>query len=527
MLHPYFSAVVRPHPRLLIAALSLALGAGALPARAQNELTNFTATGRGGAVNALATEYQALGINPANLGRATGVKVAFTVMEFGVSMSSQTAPRSIFNNYIFNTEKQFARDASGKEPGATATNPIGPERQAAIDAFTGKNVGIVQGDLVPIAVSYYHPNFGGIAINTRYRLFGSADLGKDAAEMLFAGNNASVIRNNFDLRTGLPKANASIPTIAEALKDTRIQIQAVQEFNIGYGRRIYEGEGLSLSLGIGYRYLRGIGILDVRSDGKTLSAYGALSPVFEAEYPASIARDAAFNFKNKGGTSARFPSVGSGSGLDIGVSVTVAKNVHLSASIIDIGRMTWKANSVEIDPTQAITAFGRDANDPGEVTDAEGYKGISTYNFWKSLKRFQVNSDGATSPFKYKAAGERKINLPTRLRVGAGTDINEKLTVAVDGQIPFYSEIAGSYQSALVGAGVTYKPVYWLHLSTGVSGGAGFGASFPIGLAIVTRTYEGGIATRDVTGYFGEKNPYLSVVAGFLRFKIGAPNSNE
>ncbi len=508
------------------AALAVAALLSTVPAVAQNELSNFTATGRGGAINALATEYQALGINPANLGRAGGAKVAFTLGEFGVSLSSRTAPRSIFNDYIFNTDRQFARDVNGVEPGSTSANPIGTERQGVINAFTGENVGIVQADATPFAISYYHPSFGGIAINTRYRMFGSADLGKDAAEMIFAGNNASIIYKNFD-SDGQPYAGAKIPTVAEALKGTRLQIQAVQEFNIGYGRKVFEGEGVELSVGIGYRFIRGIGILDIRSDGKTLSTYGALSPVFDANYPVRIASNAQFNQKTEAGSSAQFPSVGSGSGIDLGVSATVSQKVHLSASIIDIGTMTWKANSVEIDPTQRLNAFGRDASDPGEVNSVDGYQGISTYNFWKSLKRFQVNSDSASSPFSYRPAGERKVKLPTRLRLGAGADLGEKFTVAIDGQLPFQKDLPGSYRSALVGAGVTYKPVYWLHLSTGVSGGAGFGASIPLGLAIVTRTYEGGIATRDIAGYFGDKNPYLSLVAGFLRFKIGAPNRND
>lgn len=520
MLHVTLSRFLTRRAALPVAALL----AAALPGRAQNELTNFTATGRGGAVNALATEYQALGINPANLGRATGVKVGFTLGEFGGSMSSRTAPRAIFNKYIFSTEDLFARNPDGSDVGSTPADPIGPERRKVINAFTGENVGIVQGDATPIGISFYHPNVGGIAINTRYRMLGSADLGKDAAELIFAGNNAAIIRNNFDLTTMTPRAGATVPTVAAALKGTRIQIQAIQEFNIGYGRKMFEGEGVEVSLGIGYRFIRGIGILDMRSDGKTLSAYGALSPVFDAAYPAAIARNSRFNQKTQEGSSANFPSVGTGSGLDFGISATVAKKVHLSASIIDIGKLTWKANSVEINQTQAIQPFGQTTD---EVSGNTMYTGPITYNFWKSLKRFQVNSDSTSSPFRYRAAGEREVKLPTRLRLGGATDLSEKVTIAADALLPFDKDIAGSYQSALVGAGITYKPVHWLQLSTGASGGAGYGLSIPLGIAIVTRTYEGGLATRDVMGYFGEENPYLSIVGGFLRFKLGVPNTTE
>lgn len=509
MKHSYLPPRAR---RVALAALALA---AALPGRAQNELTNFTATGRGGAINALATEYQALGVNPANLGRANGVKLAFSVGEFGVSLSSRTAPRSIFNNYVFNTNQKFERNTDGTDTPAGAA-----QRDAVVKAFTGENVGVMAVDATPFAISYYHPNVGGIAFNTRYRMFGSADLNETAAELIFRGDNAKVFKN----AVGQQIPAASLPLASAALNGTRIQLQAIQEFNLGYGRRVFEGEGVEVSLGLGFRYLRGIGILDVRADGKTLTAYGALSPVFDAEYPTAIKSNSDFTFKSEDGSSAKFPSVGSGTAFDVGVSATVADKVHLSASIIDVGKMTWKANLVEVEDAK-LARFFKDSVTGAPA--AEPYRGPLTYNFWKSLKQFQVNGNANDSPFEYSAAQKREVNLPTRLRLGAGTDLSEKVTIAVDGQLPFSKDLPGSYRSALVGAGVTYKPVYWLHLSTGVSGGAGFGASLPLGLAIVTRTYEGGIATRDITGYFGEKNPYLSLVAGFLRFKIGAPNTTE
>jgi hypothetical protein len=497
------------------AILSGVLALAALPATAQNELSNFTATGRGGAVNALATEYQALGVNPANLGRATGVKIGFTIGEFGASMSSRTASRTIFNKFLFNTEDQFNR-----VPGANRDSEKGKQERAdVVKAFTGENAGIVAADATPFAVSFYHPTIGGIAINTRYRMFGSADLNATAADLLFRGDNADVIQQN------LPTAAnplGTFPKASAALKGTRIQIQAIQEFNIGYGRKVYEGEGVEISLGLGLKFIRGIGILDVRSDGKTLTGYGALSPVFEADYPATIV--SGFNPKTKSSSSAQFPGVGRGSAFDIGISATVAKKVHLSASIIDVGKMTWDANLVEMQDA-TIKPY---TTDPTAASDPElNYPGPVTYNFWRAIKRFQVNGNSENSPFTYKPSKKREVKLPTRLRVGAASDLGDKFTVAIDGQLPFDKEIAGSYRSALVGAGVTYKPVYWLHLSSGVSGGAGFGASIPLGISIVTRTYEGGFATRDIMGYFGEDNPYLSVVAGFLRFKLGVPENPE
>ena len=72
-----------------------------------------------------------------------------------------------------------------------------------------------------------------------------------------------------------------------------------------------------------------------------------------------------------------------------------------------------------------------------------------------------------------------------------------------------------------MGAGLDFKPVRWLRLSSGLSGGAGYGLSLPLGVSFLTPVYEAGISTRDVSGYFSEKSPYASLAAGFLRFRFG------
>ena len=72
-----------------------------------------------------------------------------------------------------------------------------------------------------------------------------------------------------------------------------------------------------------------------------------------------------------------------------------------------------------------------------------------------------------------------------------------------------------------MGLGVDFRPLSWIRFSSGVSGGAGYGTSLPLGLTLVTPVWEAGLSSRDVLGYFSEKNPYYSVALGFLRFKLG------
>ena len=74
--------------------LLLTAGLLALPAAAwaQTELSNFTATGRGGVATTFATDYQAIGINPANLGRRGGaIGWPLRIGEVGAGVSSAVA----------------------------------------------------------------------------------------------------------------------------------------------------------------------------------------------------------------------------------------------------------------------------------------------------------------------------------------------------------------------------------------------------------------------------------------------------
>ncbi len=87
--------------------LLLTAGLLALPAAAwaQTELSNFTATGRGGVATTFAADYQAIGINPANLGRRGGAIVAFTLGEAGAGVSSESLTRQQLRKFVFDTNE--------------------------------------------------------------------------------------------------------------------------------------------------------------------------------------------------------------------------------------------------------------------------------------------------------------------------------------------------------------------------------------------------------------------------------------
>ena len=448
--------------------------------RAQNELSNFSATGRGGVVNSFAEGYQAIGVNPANLGRLGQPKVSFTIGEIGVGVASRSLSKSFFERIIFER-----------------TERITPADKAELlNALSNENAFNLNVDATTLGVAVSLPNgLGSIAISNRQRLSAHLALNRNAADVVINGKSAASLQPYYPT---VGAATLPPPRLSEFLDGTAIQMAWTSEYNIAYGLRVLDKPGFKLSAGAGYRYIQGIGIADIRAEGSELTAYSSLSPVFSVDYGALVSSPS-FNYKNGSGLS----PVGSGHGADVGLSAEIGKVVQLSASLTDVGTMTWTgnvvtANNQQLQPTSAT--------------------GIDTYDVLKEvLKQFDTDKQNI---FEYQAQQKRTASLPAKLRLGVGFRLSSLFEAGVDFTAPL-NKVSGNLTAPFVGLGVDFKPTNWLRLSSGVGGGAGYGASLPLGITLVTSVWEAGVSSRDVTGYFSEKAPYYSLGLGFLRFKIG------
>ncbi|MBX0290847.1 hypothetical protein K3G63_10380 [Hymenobacter sp. HSC-4F20] len=455
----------------LVAAVLLS---STLPVYAQNELSNFTATGRGGVATTFATDYQAIGINPANLGRVGGATVAFTVGEFGAGAGSQSLTRQQLRKFIFNTSQ-----------GLTLA-----DKQELARAFTSDNALNFNADATTLGLAVQLPVIGGIAISNRVRTAGHVALNQNAAEIAFLGRNAPIYAS---------AAAGNLPLVTEALAGTDLQLSVLNEFNLAWGTRLIDLPLFQLSAGAGYRYIQGVGIVDIRVRPGDLSAYSSMSPIFDLDY-GGMASNPSFNLRD--GANGLQP-VGKGHGFDLGLAVEAGKAVRLGLAVTDIGHMTWEGNLLT-------------AND--QKLKRLKSEGIGSYNFIKEAA--EIFATGSDSLFTYQTGQERRAELPTKLRAGAGLRISEFFEDGLDVTLPL-NNVAGNITTPFVGAGLDYKPTRWLRLSSGLTGGAGYGVSVPLGLTLATNVYEAGISTRDVAGLVSSKNPYLSVAGGFLRFKLG------
>ncbi len=455
------------------------------PALAQNELSNFSATGRGGVVNTFAVDYQVLGINPANLGREGGARVAFTIGEVGAGVGSQSLTNTQFKKLIFHPNDAL-----------TAT-----ERTDLVNNLTSDNTLNFNADVTALGLSVKLPaGLGGLAFSAHQRINGHVAFNRNGADIVVNGRSANIIQQYYDA-AGNPRSGNTPPLLSAALDGTTIQLAVTNEYNIGYGVQVFSVPGVvRLTAGVGYRYIQGIGIADARlSGGSGLTAYSALSPVFGLDYSASLRGNSNFNYENGN----KLNPVGTGNGFDLGLAAEIGKIVRVGVSVTDIGSMTWKGNLLTVNDQQLRYPQ---------------YDGTTDYNVIKGI--IDQFADDQKSLFTYQPSREYKANLPTKLRLGGGIRISEYFEAGLDVTVPL-NKVAGNLPSTFVGAGLDYKPVRWLRLSSGVSGGAGYRASLPLGITLVTSLWEAGFSSRDVTGYFSDKNPYYSVATGILRFKIG------
>src|SRR6476620_68447 len=180
------------------------LALGATGAFAQNELNNFTATGRGGVINTFARDYQALGINPANLGGSNNALFAFTLGELGVGIQSKSLRKDQLKLFIKETDTKLTQ----------------AQKHEFAQAFANQDALNLNADVSLFAISGHIPGIGGIAVSNRQRISSHIGLNQNFSDILFLGKNAPIFANYQD---------GDKISIRETLAPTSIQMSVMTE----------------------------------------------------------------------------------------------------------------------------------------------------------------------------------------------------------------------------------------------------------------------------------------------------------
>lgn len=473
---------------------------------AQIEYSSFTSTGRGGATT-FATDYQAVGINPANLGWSN-------IYKKKVTMGYAEMTYSIYSEALTRTDLRST--IGGMIKGDSAAKFTQQQKIDAAKDFTNSGFSI-NADLGSFGFAFQNEKVGGIAfrINDRFQWY--SKLGQTASEILFLGFNApyfdsllyfdgvdTVTIENYqnmsqDSLQNVIIGKANVPELlSQVMNGSVMTMSWMREYNLSYGRKIFGDSSFALYGGVGIKFFQGMAYLDINAENGDLQAFSSMSPAFNIDYGTASSVNPSTVTQ-----SGNFPKpVGHGFGFDFGINAVIKGKLKIGVALTNVGSMTWDGNVYTVKDTLLY-----DADNPG----------LENYNLVSQIGDI-AGEDGL---FQWDGLTSRKIQLPTTYRVGASLEIGKIANVGFDLIVPGNNE-PGNFQGAVFGFGGDISPAKWVRFSAGFLTGGNYDFQIPLGVTLIAPDgrWEGGIASRDIVTFFTQNGPTLSMSFGFLRFRI-------
>lgn len=441
----------------------------------QAEETSFSATGRGGTATSFVTDYQAIGINPANLGFDNKYGFAIGIGEVGYGAFSDALLRDDVRGILFNSDS------------------ITPEDQQLLakeflDAGITMNV-----DVMPVGFSIRLPKIG---------TFGFAVKGNMAYHTRFSGQAANIVWEGYNYEEYIDTVIYDGTTfygiayeplsIGELFEDTEISLSINTEFNVAWGRKLFGSEeSVSVYGGFGYKYILGLAYMDLNSENGEFTGRAALGldmlDLDPDETPFQVSTNP-------------YEPVGTGHGFDLGLSLKIQDGLTFGVSLVDIGSVTYTTN--------VLTIYNH-------VLDTIAFSGLTTTDPLELISQML----GDVPLFSYSGDEQFTVSLPTKLRMGGSVKLSDALDIGLDAVFPV-NTVAGNLTTPVLGMGAQLKLLKVVRLSAGISAGGGYAYNIPAGIGFDFGLWEAGIASRDIVTWFGEESPTVSFAFGFLRFKI-------
>lgn len=477
----------------------------------QHELADFQTTARAGVGTTFAEEYNALGINAANLAREPFFfEKKTTIGLLAFNMTVFTAPLS----------KEEAIGAFGGNDNLSYEEKV---ENALV--FIGEPISM-NFDYMLFGAYYQHRKAGGFAFTIRDKIQWYSEFDTKASDLMFLGYNSQyfdqvqierpdgstqIIQNSPNLsdsvRAMITKGVLSDTTQAidytTLIGNTNLSMVAYREYSLGWGREAYNNGDLKIEGGVGIRYIAGYNMTEIRNRDGKMEAFGAFSPWLDIDFGAAAATNpTAINSKRFG--IGGFNVVGNGFGFDLGISLEYKKRTNFGIALNNVGFITWNKNLYE--------AVDKDLID----LDNGGFE---TLNFFEEAQKF----GGDDGIFEWETGKKRTINLPANLRIGASQEIRNTIHVGLDVIMPL-NDLPGAIDKPIISVGGDFTPLKLIRASTGFTYGGNFDTRvlIPIGCSVMLGqgSYEIGAATRDIVTYFRQKGPVLSAGFGFFKFRF-------
>ncbi len=454
-----------------------------LPGLSQNQSGPFTVTGSGYST-AVVSDYQCVGINPANLGwKRNNHFVNFGVGEGTFSIYSEPLKRVLVDELFSSNDSKFTKE----------------EKADAVQNFTETKLQF-EGNMSGAGLSFQNDKIGGFGFAVKERIMWDSYLNEQSADLLFNGYNSTYFDTiQIDAETGDSIGITFDPEqVTKLFEDTYLEMAWFREFNFSYGRSILKNDNFILFGGIGIKYIKGYSVFNYSYKDGILKAYSALNPTLNVDYDTESPSEIE-------GTD--YQSIGNGWGLDFGLSALLFDKIRLGLSFTDFGQIKWDGNVYE----------GEDAT----LNDIES-SGLDNYNI------FELDDNAAFDHFKWggwNGLESKTTPLPANVRFGGAYLLKGKYEFGTDLYLPV-TDSPGSYDKMIFGIGTRLQPVKWFRGSIGIVTGGSMGTNIPVGISFSpfnndSFSWEMGIAVKDITTYFSQENPTVSVAMGLLRFSFG------
>jgi hypothetical protein len=473
--------------------------------KAQIENSAYSATGRAGVGVTLLQDYQALGVNPANIAIRKNEAKSITI---GLG---EMAGSALFQGISPSEVQQYFSDDF-----FSPTNPNYNDRLKAAQDLSGKAYSASL-DIMAIGACYNNDKIGSFAFAIKENFRAFIDLHGDFTQFAYTGalatnffpqlitNNNDTVANNPNLYSQYFQApyngvkagyNPNGVSMGQVFNNSQMKVNWNREYAIGYGRELKVDDQNSIYAGFSVKYIQSFGYVNIDAKNNSIHGYAAYNPNLDK-------LDTLLKINSVQGAANSYQPVGDGVGFDFGVTAKLVDHIRLGASLINLGSVTYTKNIHEIRDTT-----------------------IYSYNYNTDLL------GGFDQMIKWEEKKKLKVSLPTQLRLGASfAIIHNRLDAGIDMVIPLNNE-PGNFNKTAFAIGGDVYPFRWLRLSTGTSWGGNQASSsqgynsrlaVPLGIGFIIGedgTYEIGFATRDITTYFMSQSPYYSAAMGLFRIRI-------
>lgn len=473
---------------------------------AQVDGGNYVLMGRSGVGTTMTTDYQCIGINPANLGLKTKYEtkhVTLGLFDMGLGFFAQGVTNAQFREYVVDP--------------LTNNTPLTPSQSIDAANLMKNNAINFNADIMILGLAIQTEKLGGLGFKISDHINGYGAYKGDFTSFGYSGalstvffdsltlsNNAVVPNdpNNYNayLATGIQSGSSNVPiSLGQIVNGSKTQHHYYRAISASYAKKVWGDELFSITAGVTLKYIMGYNYLDATAENNRLSGLVAISPSF-AEGDTVLS-----NVPTKENKGNFFTPSGNGFGADIGITGMIKENIKFGISLLNIGSVTYTTNANKLRDTVFSTA----------TYETDAFENLNDLIYWDAVSSF-------------------KVKLPTMLRIGGSIALLEnKLEVGADVVIPL-NDAAGNLNTNYYAIGGDYYIFRWLRVSSGLNMGGNFAnvvekykttVNVPLGITFIVGEnggWETGLATRDIQSllFQGSKGVNPSLGFGFFRFRF-------